>query len=656
MANSISEPVTNYLRNLEISAISGNEVQVSAETPTLADAYKVEVQTSSGRQGRPDIGTFPATLKVGAGYVTVYIAPVVDGHQYPWQASNRANMGMEPGSPSVVLAYGAAICANDQKINVSWTPNHADNSAVRASQVEVTVGDGAPETVDVSGDATSADIGPYSGTVSVRVRTQGAAGWGQWSRVATVKSQRPPSLGITSPEPGATVNNLPLVVRWTVNEVSGITEQVVSVIDVKEGRVVLAARVEPGAAPQFDSSYSTDVLDNGKTYTVQVMVRAGNTLTSTESVTFSTEWASPAPATADVEVDEAGLSVSLTVHFGTSPAISIEGEADGTEYYTGQPIHPYPDGSPQLVDLPYGTYRAECSYELVSADSGGPAYYGIGIGNSTSYPPSLFISGGEWATGQSEWPSLEPGTVVRTSQVFELERQATKLNAISVYACVDRDTRHGLGTVRFSLDIYPVDVEGDVPSALPATERVDVARLSPDGDAYTLATLQDGQSAVDLLPPLNVGFSYRLTSYSATGEASSVDFPSLIDRQVAAFNFGDGSDMFVAELDPSCDQSTERATELYHFADGGETGGLPVAYSSLDVDRTRSQSFALVDMDEVRALKALADEHAVCWYRDPYGGRYRCSVSWKFSADIPYDLVEASASMTDTVFEEAGVG
>ena len=72
-----------------------------------------------------------------------------------------------------------------------------------------------------------------------------------------------------------------------------------------------------------------------------------------------------------------------------------------------------------------------------------------------------------------------------------------------------------------------------------------------------------------------------------------------------------------------------------------------------DVDATRSMGFTLLDLDQLRRLQELARQYFTCWYRDPYGGRSLCAVSWNFSSGVPYDWLKVSASMTETVFEEA---
>ena len=182
-----------------------------------------------------------------------------------------------------------------------------------------------------------------------------------------------------------------------------------------------------------------------------------------------------------------------------------------------------------------------------------------------------------------------------------------------------------------------------------------VIRILPDGSQWLVADgLTDGQECIDPLPPLNVDYSYLVTAYAETGASSALTVPARVEAVLAAFNFGDAAATCeLARLDPSWSHSPKRSGTLYHFADGGEAGGLPVPYGGADVDSTRSMGFIVLDLDQLRRLQGLAARYYTCWYRDVYGGRALCAVSWSFSSGIPYGKVEVSADMTEAVFEEA---
>lgn len=182
-----------------------------------------------------------------------------------------------------------------------------------------------------------------------------------------------------------------------------------------------------------------------------------------------------------------------------------------------------------------------------------------------------------------------------------------------------------------------------------------VVRVLADGSQWMVADgLTDGQQCIDPLPPLNVDYSYLVTAYAETGVSSSLTAPARVDAALAAFNFGDAAATCeLARLDPSWSHSPKRSGTLYHFADGGEAGGLPVPYGGADVDSTRSMGFTVLDPGQLRRLQELAARYYTCWFRDVYGGRALCAVAWSFSSGIPYGKVEVSADMTEAVFEEA---
>ena len=189
----------------------------------------------------------------------------------------------------------------------------------------------------------------------------------------------------------------------------------------------------------------------------------------------------------------------------------------------------------------------------------------------------------------------------------------------------------------------------------PDVDGLTVQRVNADGSLWTVGDgLADGETVVDPLPPLNTPVDYVITAHTAAGATSELRITETLQALVGAFNFGQAAGTCeLAELNPDWSHDVARSGTLYHFADGGEGGGLPVAYGGQDVDATRSMGFTLLDLDQLRRLQELARQYFTCWYRDPYGGRALCSVSWSFSSGIPYDMLKVSASMTETVFEEA---
>ncbi len=192
-------------------------------------------------------------------------------------------------------------------------------------------------------------------------------------------------------------------------------------------------------------------------------------------------------------------------------------------------------------------------------------------------------------------------------------------------------------------------------SGLLDTESMSVSRVMPDGSSWLVASgLENGQRCVDPLPPLNADYTYAVTSLSPIGTSAQADVPARFETGRVAFNWGLAASICESmRFDPSWSRKVSRGRKLVRFADGGETGGLPLAYESEAVEAGGKQQFTLLDLDQMRRLDRLAAEYSVCWYRDLYGGVRRCAVEWDMSADSPYSVVKASADMTDVRFEEA---
>lgn len=176
-----------------------------------------------------------------------------------------------------------------------------------------------------------------------------------------------------------------------------------------------------------------------------------------------------------------------------------------------------------------------------------------------------------------------------------------------------------------------------------------------DGESWLVAEgLQSGEEALDPLPPLNVPVRYVVRAIMASGAAAERNVDFTVETDSCALNFGRAAATgMAARLDPSWSRSVARSSTLYHFADGGESGGLPIAYGGPDLDATMKAGFTLLGAESLRELMALASAYPTVWFRDYYGGRYLCTATWDFSSSVPASKLTVSASLTETVFEEA---
>ncbi len=204
---------------------------------------------------------------------------------------------------------------------------------------------------------------------------------------------------------------------------------------------------------------------------------------------------------------------------------------------------------------------------------------------------------------------------------------------------VDRETGGVTMTVRYGSE------EG-----LEDTDHVDVYR-----DGVLIAQgVADGGSFTDRLPPLNEDYTMEFVSWSATGATNSSTVGGFRnDLPGYAFNFGDAAEVALVECRNAFSEGggATRQSSAYHFADGGESGGLPTAYTLGSVDGELSVGFKTLGLDEYKAALKVARSHHVGWVRDPYGDRMRALVEWSWSRDNP-QVVTWTAKCTRLVWEE----
>lgn len=181
------------------------------------------------------------------------------------------------------------------------------------------------------------------------------------------------------------------------------------------------------------------------------------------------------------------------------------------------------------------------------------------------------------------------------------------------------------------------------------TETITVQRINQDGTSWTLANgLADGGVAVDPMPPIGESVTYRVIAFASSGASVDSEEAISIDTDEWVFNFGDDASEFIGLLgNPSASYSMEQGGALYHFADGGAGGGLPVWYGTTDRDESGALSFDSVDQHDSDRLRQLLLVHPVGWIRDPFGHRWRAHIrpSTKhgvgriWSASVTWDAV-----------------
>ena len=205
----------------------------------------------------------------------------------------------------------------------------------------------------------------------------------------------------------------------------------------------------------------------------------------------------------------------------------------------------------------------------------------------------------------------------------------------------------------FCASNVPCEVRVDYPD----TDSLSVTRVLADGSRWLVADgLLSGQQTIDPLPPLNADYTYEVTANTGSGAAVTVPVETRIEsRGRMALNFGQAAEtahVIGANAKVSYDEGADG--ELYHFADGGESGGLPQFYGTGDIDASGSVSFELMDRSERDRFKRSARRYAVGWFRDAMGGRIRARMGYSESVSAGGIAVwEESVDMDEVIFEEA---
>ena len=118
-----------------------------------------------------------------------------------------------------------------------------------------------------------------------------------------------------------------------------------------------------------------------------------------------------------------------------------------------------------------------------------------------------------------------------------------------------------------------------------------------------------------------------------------------------ALNFGqDASTLIKMELDAGYSTSAARSYKSYHFADGGENGGLPMSYPLDECDLATSAS-CLFRRDGHDAFRRAMKSQWQGWWRGLAGERAFGAMTFSESLKAP-GLWSASVKIEHDVFEE----
>lgn len=363
--------------SVTVSKTDASAVQVSiAGAAPYASAYDVAVTTDGGATW--DVIAQPTSMpyidaNAPAGTVQYRVRAVRGSLASAWTTSNQLVTITPPLAPTITIPppnpteLGATV-------TVGWTPNHPDGTAQSAAQVRVTPPSGPSTTHDVSGDATTYSVDcSTAGTWRVQVRTKGLdPDWGAWSDATSWGVYAAPAVVITSPaSDGDTLDELPVVVTWTVTDPTGVSSQTVTLSD--DNGVVYSATVGNSARSLSIGSDAANIA-NLTTYSVTVRITGGSGLATSAVREFGTDWAPPASPTATVQVDEDVMAANITVFSGEDSETAPETAslmvtrigADGSRWVVGSGLT-----SGDTVTDPLPPLGVEYSYEVTASAATG---------------------------------------------------------------------------------------------------------------------------------------------------------------------------------------------------------------------------------------------------------------------------------------------
>lgn len=162
----------------------------------------------------------------------------------------------------------------------------------------------------------------------------------------------------------------------------------------------------------------------------------------------------------------------------------------------------------------------------------------------------------------------------------------------------------------------------------PATSYVSLIRVDEDGNETLLASSAgDNSVIVDRLTPLGTPFRYQATSHTDYGVTGTNDVECIIEADALAVNWGDdASECEVFDRNLRESRSISYDAEVMFFADGGETGGLPVAYPLDNLTQSGTFSFSTLTRDEFDAARRIVRQPVV-WLRYRWGQVFRAYVT-----------------------------
>lgn len=643
---SVTVPAIDYAAPAAPSSCSASRVSDGQARVTWSNGGTSATQPRSATlvERQTDGGSWVQVASVGASVTSYTDNGVSANHRYAYRVRAQGAGGYSgystsgyvyttPAAPSSVTA--SKVGSTSVRLDVAGAAPYATSYEVQRSSN----GGGSWQAAGTASSLPWTDPSAPAGTVRYRVRAARgslASGWRESNSVTTVVAPLAPSVSVS---PTVAATGAAVTVTWRPNhpdgsaqtsaqvEVDGVAHDVdgastsyraASAAGAHEVRVRTRGLYDGWGA--WSSKVSYTVADLPSVVVTEPAVD-GSVI---ETLPVSVAWE---------VVDPTGVAAQRLVVRDASGAVAHSADLgpDARSYRLGSGTYLMPNhGSYEVsVTVTGGSSLSATASRALSVEYAGPALPWAEV----SYDPTTLSATVAVRPGEAGW---------RVEGVF----------------LVSPEDNAGGGVVPITAGCEVSD-GGEVSfGEVMATDHVSVARVLPDGSQWEVEGAMAGDGfARDPLPPLNTDYRYVVTAASEAGTASVTEVDARVDSLVAAVNFGRGAAEFVGlALDPSHTASYETSTELYHFADGGAGGGLPVAYPMGSSEERSTESATIVDEAERRRVEALARAHPMCWVRDLHGNRRYCHAAWSFADRMPWTVAEVTATLTATRFEEAWDG
>ena len=210
-----------------------------------------------------------------------------------------------PNPPTLIApASGSVFEASGGEVEFEWAHNPVDGSPQTAAQLQHSTDGGASwANVDVSGDVSTATVPMFAAneTVTWRARTKGEhEDYGEWSETRIFYVKAAPVVAVVEPSDGFTATQMPLAIRLSYQDESGVLAACTLLIQ-RDGATVYSR--DMGTETEALIQASEWLPENGAAYTIRAEVRSSSTLTACAKSGVSFEFQPPMMGTVEVTPD-----------------------------------------------------------------------------------------------------------------------------------------------------------------------------------------------------------------------------------------------------------------------------------------------------------------------------------------------------------------